>query len=156
MIGFGFLNNLIAAARRKVRASAANVEAPRVLVFGKSGAAPTQSTAWSVCTADTLAEARKLAADYEIAVALCDRDAPGIEWRRAVQELAHTQSHPCVVLLTGTEDWELWEQVTAAGGYDVVRKPVSAETLSRVIGAGISHWRSRQALDAERVVPIRK
>ncbi len=156
MTGFGLLNKIVAAARSKARASAANVESPRVLVFGKSAAAPAESAEWSLCTAATLPEARKLSADYEIAVALCDREAAGIDWRRTVRELAHMQSRPCVVLLTRTEDCQLWEQVTGAGGYDVVRKPAGAELLSRVIAAAISHWRSRQALVAGRVVPIRK
>ena len=128
-----------------------------LLVAGPETAAQAASPDWRLLTTSSLAEAERLLGENEVAVALCDRDAPAVDWKRAVPALAGTSSRPCVVLLTNSEDSQLWERVTAAGGYDVLRKPVSAETLARAIRAGISHWRNARALEAARVQePLRK
>ncbi len=124
---------------------------PAVLVVGRPElAAQAAAPDWRLLTAHDLAEAEALSAAHEVAAALCERDSPGVDWKRAVPALAAAPSRPCVMLLTNSEDCGLWDQVTAAGGYDVVRKPVSSETLSRAIGAAIAHWRNARALDAAR------
>ncbi len=88
----------------------------------------------------------------EIAVALYDQDSSA-DWRSAVRRLAGASSHPSVVVLSAAIPPQLWLQVTAAGGYDVVRKPPPPGMLDHVIRSATVYWRCRQALDAGRPAP---
>jgi CheY-like chemotaxis protein len=88
----------------------------------------------------------------EIAVALYDQDSSA-DWRSAVRRLAGASCHPSVVVLSAAVPPQLWQQVTAAGGYDVVRKPPPPGMLDHVIRSATVYWRCRQALDAGRPAP---
>jgi DNA-binding NtrC family response regulator len=83
----------------------------------------------------------------EIPVVLCDQDISRA-WKTTVHELASSRCHPSVVVLSTEKPLQLWPQVTAAGGYDVVRKPTSPGILNRVIGSATVYWRCRRAIDA--------
>jgi AmiR/NasT family two-component response regulator len=100
--------------------------------------------------ARSVEEAEGLLARYEIPVVLYDGDTPGVEWKRAISLLARAHGQPCVVLLSRTRNGHLWEQVTAAGGYDVLRKPLDDEAVSRAVRSGTSHWQNLRALEAAR------
>jgi len=153
MNGFGNLRHILANMMGSFHAprSASAESAPTVLIVGDPDAAHVAASPdWRLLFASTLADARRLLENSEIPIVVYDREAPGIDWRLAIPALAGTGSRPRVVLLTRTQDSQLWEQVTAAGGYDVIRKPVSAEKLCRAIRAGVSHWRSSRALEADR------
>jgi len=104
---------------------------------------------WRVIEAANLDEAQSMLAREEIPVVLCERDAPGADWKHAVRALAGSQGHPSVVLLTSTGPQPRWDEVAAAGGYDVLREPVTAELLERTLRSARSHWRSQRALESE-------
>lgn len=104
---------------------------------------------WRVLTAANLDEAQSLLARQEIPVVFCDRDFPGVDWKRAIRLLAGSRSHPSVVLLTSAGRPPGWDEVAAAGGYDILREPVTVEVLERTLRSARSHWRSRRALESE-------
>jgi len=119
------------------------------LVLGSpAGFATAAPAGWRVLPAATLDEAQVLLARQEIPVVLCEREAPGIDWKRAVGLLAASPCHPSVVLLASPGRQPRWDEVTAAGGYDVLPEPVTADRLGRTMRSAQSHWRSRRALEA--------
>ena len=119
------------------------------LVLGSpAGFAAAAPAGWRVLPAATLDEAQVLLARQEIPVVLCEREAPGIDWKRAVGLLAASPCHPSVVLLASAGRQPRWDEVTAAGGYDVLPEPVTPDLLRRTMRSAQSHWRSRRALEA--------
>ncbi|MCL4401737.1 MAG: hypothetical protein M1436_03600 [Acidobacteria bacterium] len=130
-------------------------EPPATLIVGSAGSLPEWSPDWRLFVARDLRQAETFLMNHEIALVLYDRDAPG-DWRQAVAVLSGAPSRPCVVLLSESDNGELWDQVTGSGGYDVLRKPVRAEALRRTLRSGISLWRSGRELDSMRRLPDRR
>lgn len=89
----------------------------------------------------------------EIPVVLLDSEASG-DWRCAVRRLAHTSCRPSVVLLSPGEPMQLWEEVAAVGGYDVVHKSAPPGALDHIIRQATVYWRFRRALDPARRGPL--
>lgn len=75
-------------------------------------------------------------------VILCDRDWPGTEWRVNVQSLATLPHWPCVVLMSGVCDNYLLQEVIRRGGYDVLPKPLRADSVVRVVKLAVSYRNS--------------
>ncbi len=153
MKGFGRLTSGIAylAGRRpKTRLGMKSAVPTVVIVGGPETTADVESPDWHLAIAGDVAEAEELVDNREAAIVLCDRDSLSPAWKQAVSALARTKSRPSVILIASTADSCLWEQVTAAGAYELLRKPASPEALCRAIRAGIAHWQTAQALDAER------
>lgn len=103
---------------------------------------------WRVLPASSLEEAQVLLAREEISVVLYERDAPGVDWQRAIRLLAASPCQPSVVLLARPGRQPRWDEVAAAGGYDLLPEPVSAGALERTMRSAQSHWRSRRALES--------
>jgi DNA-binding NtrC family response regulator len=131
------------------RAARANESGGTALILGKpagfAGAAP---AGWRVLPAAGLDEAQVLLARQEIPVVLCEREAPGIDWKRAVGLLASSRCHPSVVLLAPAGRKPRWDEVAAAGGYDVLPEPLDADALERTMRSAQRHWRNRRALES--------
>jgi DNA-binding NtrC family response regulator len=124
---------------------------PAVLIVGEPQTALAAALPdWRFLAAPNLEQAQALLRRTEVPIVLCDQDAPGLDWRRALPALMDAPPRPCVVLLTKSRDCQLWDQVTAAGGYDILRKPLKAEALSGTLKAAFSQWRSARALEAAR------
>lgn len=92
--------------------------------------------------ADTCGEAWTAANRLEAPVILCQRDAPGLEWRDAVRILASATPRPCVILASPVVDNYLWQEVIAQGGYDVLVTPLRTEDVLRSLKLAISWWKS--------------
>jgi DNA-binding NarL/FixJ family response regulator len=103
---------------------------------------------------DGLAQAASLEAALQhlawtaIPVVLCDSHQCDGDWKTAIRLLSRTACRPCVVLLTEGDPLQHWEDVSAAGGYDVMRKPATPQALDRVIRSATAYWRCRRALDS--------
>jgi DNA-binding NtrC family response regulator len=111
---------------------------------------------WHVLRAGNLEEAQWLLSREEIPVVLFAQNIPGLEWRQAVGLLAAAPCRPSVLLVAPSPRLPGWEEITAAGGYDVIAEPVSAESLARAMRAAYSHWRSRRALQSAQEVSATK
>lgn len=103
---------------------------------------------WRVLRAANLDEAQCLLSQQQIPVVLFAQNTPGWEWKRAVRLLAAAPCRPSVLLVAPSPGLPGWEEITAAGGYDVIAEPLSAESLARAIRGAYSHWRSRRALQS--------
>ena len=75
-------------------------------------------------------------------VVLLDRDWPGTEWKTAVQKLASSPHHACVILVSSVADVYLWQELVRRGGYDVLPKPLRPDKVERVVRLAISYWTS--------------
>jgi CheY-like chemotaxis protein len=91
----------------------------------------------------------------EIPVVLCDQDVSK-DWKTTVRQLASSRSRPSVVVLSAGKPLSPWQEITAAGGYDIVQKPTPPGLLDHVIGSATIYWRCRQALDSARRSPTAK
>lgn len=111
---------------------------------------------WRLLMVADVPRALALLAQRPIPVVFCDRNIPDANWKEAVRMLAAAPSKPCVVLLSPSLSRELWEQITESGGYDVLRKPVTAEAFLRVLRAGLCHWRSGQRLQTMCGTPLHR
>ena len=111
---------------------------------------------WRVLRAANLEEAQLLLGREEIPVVLCEHNTPGLGWRQAVSLLAAAPCRPSVLLVGPPVGLPGVEEITAAGGYDVISEPLSADSLARAVRGAYSHWRSRHALQSTREVSATK
>ena len=92
--------------------------------------------------ADSCGEAWDAANRLQSPVVLCARDVPGMEWRDVVRILASAVPHPCVILTSPVADDNLWKEIVARGGYDVLATPLRDVDASRSIKLALSYWKS--------------
>jgi FixJ family two-component response regulator len=86
-------------------------------------------------------QARAVAENLAAPVILLDRDWPGSEWRLWVERLAASAHAPCVILVSGVADANLWQELIRRGGYDILAKPLREGNVARVIRLALS-WAS--------------
>jgi DNA-binding NarL/FixJ family response regulator len=123
-------------------------QSPKVLLVGEPAAlGAAQPEGLEI--AGTLEEALSRLDREDIPVVLCDREGPN-DWTSAVRRLARTACRPSVILLSDGDTLSLFEQVAAAGGYDILRKPAAPGVLDHVIRAAAVYWRCRRTLDRAR------
>jgi CheY-like chemotaxis protein len=89
-------------------------------------------------------EACALANQLAAPVVLFDRNWPGTDWRTAVERLAASPHHACVILLSGVADDYLRQELVRQGGYDVLPKPLRAEKVVSVVKLALSYWNSSE------------
>lgn len=92
--------------------------------------------------AESCEEAVSIADQLTAPVVLLDRDWPGTEWKAAVERLASSPHHACVILVSGVSDVYLWQELTQRGGYDVLPKPLQADKVARVVKLALWYWTS--------------
>lgn len=95
---------------------------------------------WDLLFASTLEEARTLRDKVNAPVILCDRDLPSNGWRSAVEGLASSPHHACVILVSAVVDTYLWNEVVRTGGFDVLSKPFREEDVARSVMLAWSYW----------------
>jgi DNA-binding NtrC family response regulator len=94
--------------------------------------------------AESCEEASALANQLSAPVILFDRNWPGTDWRTAVEKLAASSHHACVILMSGVADDYLWQELIRRGGYDVLPKPLRNDSVSRVIKLALSYLNSER------------
>ena len=94
---------------------------------------------WDLAFASACPEALDILKGGRAAVIICDRDLPGMNWRKCLEELA-ASSHGCPIILTSSVcDEYLWEEVVHRGGYDVLGKPLQEEQAVRAVNLAWSY-----------------
>ena len=100
---------------------------------------------WDLRVASSCEEAWHLADHLRAAVILYDRDIQETEWREAVGILSALAQRPMVILISRVADEYLWNELFRIGGFDILRKPLRAEEVERVLTLALSYWRSECA-----------
>lgn len=95
--------------------------------------------------ASSCEDACHLASRLRAPVILYDRDIQETEWRAAVGVLSALPHRPLVILISRVADEYLWNELFRIGGFDVLRKPLRAEDVSRTLNLALSYWRSEAA-----------
>jgi DNA-binding NtrC family response regulator len=89
--------------------------------------------------AESLENAWDLTKMFHAPVVLLDRNWPGTDWRAAIQGFASSPYRPCAILISGVADDYLWETVVRLGGYDILAKPLRADSVERVIKLALAY-----------------
>jgi DNA-binding NtrC family response regulator len=101
---------------------------------------------WVLTIADTLASAIALQKEGLVPIVLYDREVIESDWRAVVSLLSRLPPHPCVILLAGSSDNNLWDEFGRYGGSDILRTPVERDEVIRAVKAGWSLWQNQQKL----------
>ena len=92
--------------------------------------------------AESCEEAYSVTNQLTAPVILLDRDWPETEWKAAVEKLASSPHHPCVLLVSGVSDIYLSQELARRRGYDVLPKPLQADKVERTVRLALSYWNS--------------
>jgi DNA-binding NtrC family response regulator len=132
----GAPRRMTAASRVPVVALVVNEQDRHVLasVFGEDPLA--------VRFAESCEEAYSVTNQLAARVILLDRDWPGTDWKAAVEKLASSPHHPCVILVSGVSDIYLSQELARRRGYDVLPKPLRADKVERTVKLALSYWNS--------------
>jgi DNA-binding NtrC family response regulator len=87
-------------------------------------------------------EAWHVAGRLRAPVIAYDRDIQDTEWREAVGMLSALPHRPILILISPVADEYLWNELCRIGGFDVLRKPLRADDVSRVLAQALLYWRS--------------
>jgi len=143
VMAFGFLKKITPAPERDLEPTIVLVSTDPQVCNAVRLAMP---SAWRLRETGRVEDARREIAARGAALAVLDRDLPGMQWRRSIRELASPPQTACVIVLSTTADSNVWEQVGAAGAYEVLSKPVVPDRLADVLQAAWKFWRSQRAL----------
>jgi DNA-binding NtrC family response regulator len=131
---------------------AAAGEVPRALAIVAPGPARDALQAifddagWVLKIADTLQSALVCQAEGPFPIVLYEREPCEHDWRAAVSLLSKLSPRPCVILLSGSCDRNLWDELGRYGGSDILRTPVDRDAVMRAVKSGWSLWRNQQKL----------
>jgi DNA-binding NtrC family response regulator len=101
---------------------------------------------WALTITDTPVSAIDLQREGPAPIVLCERELTTYDWRATVSGLSRLSPRPCVILLSGSSDRNLWDELGRCGGCDILRTPVERDAVMRTVRAGWSLWRHQQRL----------
>ena len=97
---------------------------------------------WYLAIEETFARAVTRQAIDRFQLILYERDRADGDWRQAVSLLSHLSPRPCVILLSGSLDANLWDELVRCGGFDVLKMPFEKEAVMQTLKAGFSIWQN--------------
>jgi DNA-binding response OmpR family regulator len=103
---------------------------------------------WETFFAASRDDAREAIRRVQPQIVLLDRDLEPADWRYALSSLAAASNGACVLLVSRVIDEYLWNEVVSNGGYDLVRKPLSEEDVSRNVKLALSYWTATHRTNA--------
>ncbi|HMD50290.1 MAG TPA: hypothetical protein VKG79_14370 [Bryobacteraceae bacterium] len=95
---------------------------------------------WETFFASSRDDARETIRRVQPQIVVLDRDLEPAGWRYALSSLAAASNGACVLLVSRVIDEYLWNEVVSNGGYDLVRKPLTEEAISRNVKLALSYW----------------
>jgi hypothetical protein len=101
-----------------------------------------QRNHWGVSFPATRAEAERLLHELKPQIMLFDRDIAGPDWRKFVAGFSAASSGVCIMLLSTVIDDNLWNDLVANGGYELLRRPLREDEVSRAVRMAWSYWSS--------------
>ena len=102
-----------------------------------------------VLPASTCRQAVPLLLAEDVPVLVTDAVLPDGDWRILMNEARRLRTPPSVIVVSDSSDWRLWADVLSAGGFDVLSKPWTPETVTWTLQSAFRRWqRSREVVDA--------
>jgi CheY-like chemotaxis protein len=101
-----------------------------------------QSNPWEVFFATTRQEAEQVLQTLKPQIIFFDRDMAGQDWRGFVTGFAAASGRACIMLVSKVIDDYLWNELVSNGGYEVLRKPLREDQVSRAVRMAWSYWSS--------------
>jgi DNA-binding NtrC family response regulator len=87
---------------------------------------------WKLTISSSLSSAMELAGSRKFQVVAFDRDLPDQQWRTVITNMKAASPRSCFLLISAVNDDYLWREVLRCGGYDVIPRPLEAETVNRI------------------------
>jgi len=97
---------------------------------------------WEVFFAVSREEAEWALQELKPQIMLFDRDVAGPNWREFVTRFAARSGGACIMLVSKVIDDNLWNDLVSSGGYEVLRKPLRDDEVSRAVRMAWSYWSS--------------
>ncbi len=97
---------------------------------------------WGVSFPESREQAEQALHEIKPQIMLFDRDIAGQHWREFVAGFAAATSGVCIMLLSKVIDDNLWNDLVSNGGYELLRKPLREEEVSRAVRMARSYWSS--------------
>jgi hypothetical protein len=135
-----------------VRRGVAADDGPRVLAIMGAGPgrdalqAIFRDAGWRLRIVDTPWSAFVCQREELFPIVLYERALIECDWRLVVSLLSKLSPRPCVILISGRSDTNLWDELGRYGGFDILRTPVHRDTVMRAVKSGWSLWRNQQKL----------
>ena len=101
-----------------------------------------QHNPWEVFFATTRQEAEQVSQTLKPQIIFFDRDMAGQDWRSFVTGFAAASGRACIMLVSKVIDDYLWNELVSNGGYEVLRKPLREDQVSRAVRMAWSYWSS--------------
>jgi DNA-binding NtrC family response regulator len=107
---------------------------------------------WEAFFATTREEAERVLQKLKPQIILFDRDMAGLNWRELVTCFAAASPRACILLVSKVFDDYLWNELVSNGGYEVLRKPLREDEVTRGVRMAWSYWSSasRRASSSKR------
>jgi|HubBroStandDraft_3_1064219.scaffolds.fasta_scaffold198309_1 response regulator RpfG family c-di-GMP phosphodiesterase len=97
---------------------------------------------WHLLFAATRQEAERGLHQLKPQIMLFDRDIAGQNWREFVTCFAAASRGMCIMLVSKVIDDNLWNELVSNGGYEVLRKPLREDEVSRAVKMAWTYWSS--------------
>jgi DNA-binding NtrC family response regulator len=101
-----------------------------------------QRNHWEVFFAASREQAEWALQELKPQIMLFDRDIAGPRWREFVAGFAAGSGGACIMLVSKVIDDNLWNDLVSSGGYEVLRKPLRDDEVSRAVRMAWSYWSS--------------
>jgi DNA-binding NtrC family response regulator len=115
---------------------------PRVLALTDSPLAVQGQ--WWVRNIQSVPEALSLLESEKIPIVVFDRDLPDTDWRTMLTAMAKSSPDTCFLLTSRVCDEYLWREVVHCGGYDVIPKPLTEDSVELALRKAWTYWSARQ------------
>jgi DNA-binding NtrC family response regulator len=83
-------------------------------------------------------------------VVLTDKQLADGDWKDIVNEASRLRLPPSVIVVSEDNDFNVWQEVLSHGGFDVLSKPYSAESLTWMVLAAYRRWLRAMETDEAR------
>lgn len=101
-------------------------------------------TRWRLLIAPNVTAAVGLRGTQNVTILLYDGDVPGISWQEGVRALLDAKRPAFLILFSSAIHEGCRTELIALGGYDIAQKPVSPDTLARLVNGC---WRLMNDID---------
>jgi DNA-binding NtrC family response regulator len=98
---------------------------------------------WMLIKVSSWSHVLQLVSAVIIPVVLCDRDLPGLDWPRGLQQLRQGLRPPAFILVSDLEAVNLWQDAVCYGVFDMLFRPLRRERLITALDLARVHWDMR-------------